>query len=161
MNIMRKAGTFALASMCALTPVASVPVFAATSATDSNNTAVSKDLKDSDIIDYSKTGSLTIHKYDITSAEAAGSYVEGRRIANGEKDTILEDTMKDYAIEGVQFTYLRVGDIETYSDTKNGNTNVEVVYEIPTALAKILELNPHVGTGKKDAYDMTGKGVAK
>lgn len=161
MNIMRKAGTFALASMCTLTPVASVPVFAATSATDSNNTAVSKDLKDSDIIDYSKTGSLTIHKYDITSAEAAGSYVEGRRIANGEKDTILEDTMKDYAIEGVQFTYLRVGDIETYSDTKNGNTNVEVVYEIPTALAKILELNPHVGTGKKDAYDMTGKGVAK
>lgn len=161
MNIMRKAGTFALASMCTLTPVASVPVFAATSATDSNNTAVSKDLKDSDIIDYSKTGSLTIHKYDITSAEAAGSYVEGKRIANGEKDTVLEDTMKDYAIEGVQFTYLRVGDIETYSDTKNGNTNVEVVYEIPTALAKILELNPHVGTGKKDAYDMTGKGVAK
>ena len=161
MNIMRKAGTFALASMCALTPVASVSVFAATSATDSNNTAVSKDLKDSDIIDYSKTGSLTIHKYDITSAQAAGSYVQGTRVANGEKDTILEEKMKDYAIEGVQFTYLRVGNIETYSDTKNGNTNVEVVYEIPTALAKILELNPQVGTGAKDAKDMNGKGVAK
>lgn len=161
MNIMKKAGTFALASMCTLTPVASVPVFAATSATDSNNTAVSEDLKDSDIIDYSKTGSLTIHKYDITSAQAAGSYVQGTRVANGEKDTILEEKMKDYAIEGVQFTYLRVGNIETYSDTKNGNTNVEVVYEIPTALAKILELNPQVGTGAKDAKDMNGKGVAK
>lgn len=161
MNIIRKVGTFALASMCTLTPVASVPVFAATSATDSNNTAVSKDLTDSDIIDYSKTGSLTIHKYDITSAQAAGSYVQGTRVANGEKDAILEEKMKDYAIEGVQFTYLRVGNIETYSDTKNGNTNVEVVYEIPTALAKILELNPQVGNGAKDAKDMNGKGVAE
>ena len=161
MNIMRKAGTFALASMCTLTPVASVPVFAATSATDSNNTAVSKDLKDSDIIDYSKTGSLTIHKYDITSAEAAKDYVQGTRVANGEKDTILEEKMKDYAIEGVQFTYLRVGNIETYSDTKNGNTDVEVVYEIPTALAKILGLNTQVGNGAKDAKNMNGNGVAK
>lgn len=161
MNIMKKAGTVALATMCSLTPVASVPVFAATSASDSNNTATKKDLDNADIIDYSKKGSLTIHKYDITSATAADDYTKGKRVANGEKDATLEEKMKDYAIEGVQFTYLRVGDIETYSDTKNGKTNVEVVYEIPTKLAEILELNTKVGTGEKDAYDMTGKGVAK
>ena len=155
MNIMKKAGTVALATMCSLTPVASVPVFAATSKSETNNTATKKDLENSDIIDYAKKGSLTIHKYDITSATAAQVYYQGDRIANGEKDTTLENTLADYAIQGVQFTYLRVGDIETYSDTKNGETNVEVVYEIPTKLAKILELK------ESDAYDMTGKGVAK
>lgn len=161
MNIMEKAGTLALATMCSLTPVASVPVFAATSAPDANNTATKKDLENSDIIDYSKKGSLTIHKYDITAAEKAGEYTKGDRIANGQEDSVLEDTMKDYALEGVQFTYLRVGNIETYSDTKNGETKVEVVYEIPTKLAEILQLNPQTGTGEKDAYDMNGKGVAK
>ena len=161
MNIMKKAGTLALATMCSLTPVASVPVFAATSASDANNTATKKDLDNSDIIDYSKKGSLTIHKYDITAAEKAGDYTKGDRVANGEEDSVLEDTMKDYALEGVQFTYLRVGNIETYSDTKNSQTTVEVVYEIPTKLAEILQLNPQTGTGEKDAYDMTGKGVAK
>lgn len=161
MNIMKKAGTLALATMCSLTPVASVPVFAATSASDANNTATKKDLENADIIDYSKKGSLTIHKYDITAAQEAGDYVKGNRVANGEEDSVLEDTMKDYALEGVQFTYLRVGNIETYSDTKNGQTTVEVVYEIPTKLAEILQLNPQTGTGEKDAYDMTGKGVAK
>ena len=161
MNIMKKAGTLALATMCSLTPVASVPVFAATSASDANNTATKKDLENADIIDYSKKGSLTIHKYDITAAQEAGDYVKGERVANGEEDSVLEDTMKDYALEGVQFTYLRVGNIETYSDTKNGQTTVEVVYEIPTKLAEILQLNPQTGTGEKDAYDMTGKGVAK
>lgn len=155
MNIMKKAGTLALATMCSLTPVASVPVLAATSDSKTNNTAVSKDLKDNDIIDYSKKGSLTIHKYDITAATAAQAYNEGDRLANGEADATLEDTMKDYAMEGVQFTYLRVGNIETYSDTKNGKTDVEVVYEIPTALAKILKLD------ESAAYDMKGTGVAK
>lgn len=161
MNIMKKAGTLALATMCSLTPVASVPVFAATSASDANNTATKKDLENADIIDYSKKGSLTIHKYDITAAQKAGDYVKGERVANGQEDSVLEDTMKDYALEGVQFTYLRVGNIETYSDTKNGQTTVEVVYEIPTKLAEILQLNPQTGTGEKDAYDMNGKGVAK
>lgn len=161
MNIMKKAGTLALATMCSLTPVASVSVFAATSASDANNTATNKDLENADIIDYSKKGSLTIHKYDITAAEKAGDYTKGDRIANGQEDSVLEDTMKDYALEGVQFTYLRVGNIETYSDTKNGETKVEVVYEIPTKLAEILQLNPQTGTGEKDAYDMNGKGVAK
>ena len=155
MNIMKKAGTLALATMCSLTPVASVPVFAATSDSKTNNTAVSKDLTDNDIIDYSKKGSLTIHKYDITAATAAKAYNEGDRLANGEADAKLEDIMKDYAMEGVQFTYLRVGNIETYSDTKNGKTDVEVVYEIPTALAKILKLD------ESAAYDMKGTGVAE
>lgn len=154
-NFIKKTGATTLAVLCSMAPVTSLPVFAATSAVTTNNTAVSKDLEDSDIIDYAKTASLRIHKYDITAAEAAGAYHEGDRIANGKEDETLEKTMEDYAVEGVQFTYLRVGNIETYSNTANGKTQVEVVYEIPTKLAEILKLSPD------DAYNMNGAGVAE
>ena len=154
-NFIKKTGATTLAMLCALAPVSSLPVFAATSGVTTNNTAVSKDLEDNDIIDYNKTASLRIHKYDITAAEAAGDYTEGTRIANGKKDATLETTMKKYAVEGVQFTYLRVGNIETYSNTSDGKTKLEVVYEIPTKLAEILKLT------KDEAYDMNSAGVAK
>lgn len=150
----KKALTVAMVTAMSLTPVVSMPVFAATSDTTTNNTAVQNYLKNADIIDMSKTGSLTIHKYDITAAEAAEDYDGGDRIANGEQDDTLESIMADYAIEGVQFTYLRVGSIETYSNTSGGESNINVVYEIPKALADIL------GLTEDEAYDMTADSVA-
>lgn len=153
-DFFKRALTVAMAAAMSLTPVASMTVFAATSDTTTNNTAVQNDLANADIIDMSKTGSLTIHKYDITAAEAAKDYVGGTRIANGEADADLENIMADYAVEGVQFTYLRVGDIETYSYTNGGESDINVVYEIPTALADIL------GLTEADAYDMTASGIA-
>lgn len=171
-DFLKKTGAVSLAAlMCAAAPISTIPVFAdqtngQTSAAGTNNTATAKDLADNDIIDYSKKGSLTIHKYDITAAEAATAYQEGTRKANGEKDKVLEDTMKDYAMAGVQFTYLRVGNIEMYSNTHDGATDVEVVYEIPEKLADILGLKKetsikHDGENKTKAYDMNAKGVAE
>lgn len=160
-NFFTKAFAGTLATLMAVTPAVSVPVFAAPGTGQSsdnsatNNTQVANDLENSDIIDYSKTGSLSIYKYDITAAEAAGDYTEGERFANGEKDAVVEEAMADYAIEGVQFTYLRVGNIETYSNTEGGSSQVNVVYEIPEKLAEILKLNA------KDAYDMNANGVAE
>lgn len=159
-NFFTKAFAGTLATLMAVTPAVSVPVFAAPgtgqdSTDGTNNTQVANDLENSDIIDYSKTGSLSIYKYDITSAEAAGDYTEGERFANGEKDTVVEETMADYAIQGVQFTYLRVGNIETYSNTEGGSSQVNVVYEIPVKLAEILKLDA------EDAYKMNEDGVAE
>lgn len=160
-NFFTKAFAGTLATLMAVTPAVSVPVFAAPGTGQSsdnsatNNTQVANDLENSDIIDYSKTGSLSIYKYDITAAEAAGDYKEGERFANGEKDAVVEKAMADYAIKGVQFTYLRVGNIETYSNTEGGESQVNVVYEIPKKLAEILKLNA------EDAYDMNANGVAE
>ena len=112
--------TAMLASVCAPTYTAvlsAVPVSAASSKDTTNNTATTKDLANADIIDTSKTGSITVHKYDITSAEAAGDYTEGQYKATGESDNRVENALADYAIQGVQFTYLRVGNIEQYSKT--------------------------------------------
>lgn len=149
--------TAMLASVCAPTYTAvlsAVPVSAASSKDTTNNTATTKDLANADIIDTSKTGSITVHKYDITSAEAAGDYTEGQYKATGESDNRVENALADYAIQGVQFTYLRVGNIEQYSKTDGTGSNIKVVYEIPTALAQILKLN------EADATVMTGDGVS-
>ncbi|MCD8132554.1 MAG: LPXTG cell wall anchor domain-containing protein [Clostridiales bacterium] len=143
-------------SMAATAAPAVIQALAADSTATDNDTATTNDLDDSDIIDTSKTGSLTIYKYDITAAEAAyegsdGSqgYVAGSITATGEEDTDLQDTLADYAIEGVQFTYLKCGEIETYSVSSGSGSYVQVVYEIPTGLAEIL------GLDEDDAFDVS------
>ena len=138
-------GVVAVAGLLALAPVSST-VYAATSAVTTKN-----DLLNADIIDESKTGSISIYKYDITAAEAAGEYKAGTYKATGEADSRVESALKDYAIEGVQFSYLRVGNVETHSVQEGTGTTVELVYEIPTDLAKIL------GLTEKDTIDMTGE----
>ena len=80
-----------------------------------------------------------------------GEYKAGTYKATGEADSRVESALKDYAIEGVQFSYLRVGNVETHSVQEGTGTTVELVYEIPTDLAKIL------GLTEKDNIDMTGE----
>ena len=72
-------------------------------------------LEHADIIDSLKKGSVAIRKYDMTAAQAAGDYSEDMYVATGEKDTVAEQKLADYAMEGVQFSCLRVGNIETHT----------------------------------------------
>ena len=97
-------------------------------------------LEHADIIDSLKKGSVAIRKYDMTAAQAAGDYSEDMYVATGEKDTVAEQKLADYAMEGVQFSCLRVGNIETHSVQKGTETSVELIYEIPEKLADILNL---------------------
>ena len=97
-------------------------------------------------IDESRTGSLTIYKYDLTNAEKDGvwdsSYVStgvfdqsgvndvlggsGAALGNGE-------TGYGYAIKGVEFSYVKVADIVTFSESENDSrtdSHVEILYAI-------------------------------
>ena len=87
-------------------------------------------------IDESRTGSLTIYKYDLTNAEKDGvwdsSYVStgvfdqtgvndvlggsGTSLGNGE-------TGYGYAIKGVEFSYIQVADIVQFSESENDSRN--------------------------------------
>ena len=139
-----------------------VTTLAATSTDPANNTATRNDLINADIIDMSKTGSLSIYKYDITAAEAAGDYQEGTYEATGETDTRVQDALAGYGMKGVQFSYLRVGNIETHSVTGAPESFVEVVYEIPTDLATILHLSAAeavVMDGAGEAFPCSAAGV--
>ena len=97
-------------------------------------------------IDESRTGSLTIYKYDLTNAEKDGvwdsSYVStgvfdqsgvndvlggsGAALGNGE-------TGYGYAIKGVEFRFLKVADIVTFSESEvdsRTDSHVEILYAI-------------------------------
>ena len=97
-------------------------------------------------IDESRTGSLAIYKYDLTNAEKDGvwdsSYVStgvfdqtgvndvlggsGAALGNGE-------TGYGYAIKGVEFSYVKVADIVTFSESEadsRTDSHVEVLYAI-------------------------------
>ena len=166
---LKKIGTCVLAGSMAASGFMAVPVFAASSAdAATNNTAVNDALDNADIIDYSRTGSITIYKYDSTSAQRDGVWsanddgtvtvTSGGQSytveSTGEANATAEEALADYAIQGVEFSYVHLGDVETYSFTGGGNTDINVVYEIDDGLAGIL------GLEEAEAYDMTAEGVA-
>ena len=142
-NKIKKAGASILAGVICLSYATS----AFAQSAGEMNAAAQDALESADIIDVNKKGSLSIYKYDITAAEAAGAYSEGSHTATGEADSELQQKMAPYAVEGVEFSYLRCGEIETYS--YEGGKSVKVVYEIPEELRGILELDA------SDAADMT------
>lgn len=118
-NIGTKIGLFALTGAMMLSP--SFSVFAAPN----------------DIIDTSKTGTITIHKYDSTAAVADGvDITKGAFQNNGKTDTKAESTLRDYVIEGVEFSYLKIANINT--DSQKGS--IQVLYDIPAELEQILGL---------------------
>ena len=89
----------------------------------------------SDVIDTSRTASLTIHKYDMTAAQKGGVDLS-QFTATVKQDAKAEEALKKYPIKGVEFSYLRVGDVEQQSEVGK----VQMIYELPDALQKILGL---------------------
>ena len=151
-EVLLRLGAMAMIAALGIAPVTSgISAMAATSTVSTNNIATKNDLTNADIVDESRTGSITIKKYDITAAEAAGDYKAGTYKATGEQDSKVENALSDYAIEGVQFSYLRVGNVETHSVNNGTDTEIKLVYEIPEKLVSIL------GLSKADVVDMTSE----
>lgn len=80
-------------------------------------------------IDYSKTASLTITKYDLTAATQAGVSTSGL-VSTGKENTEAETMLQDYTLGGVEFTYLRLGGINMYSDQDATNATIQVIYGV-------------------------------
>lgn len=79
-------------------------------------------------IDYARTGTLSIYKYDLTKGETGGAWDTGAYVSSGAYDQSVIDALSGYAVEGVEFTYLRVADIEAYSADENGEHNIITLY---------------------------------
>ena len=118
-SIIKKATVAVIAAALMISPV--LPVKAA----------------EKDVIDTSKTGSITIHKYDMTAAKQGGVNLD-QFTSTGKQDTNAEEALKKYAIKGVEFSYLRVGDVEQQSE----NGRVQMIYELPDTLQQIIGLAP-------------------
>ena len=111
------------------------------------------------------SGYFDIYKYDITNAEKDGvwdsSYVSTGVRDPGVEDILGSDTRKSsldangvvngYAIKGVEFTYLKVADIRTYTEEENSASHVEVLYGIAQNEANNTFLSA-IGVSAGDRY---------
>ena len=79
-------------------------------------------------IDTSKKTSLSIYKYDITTANSDGAWDAESYASTGLHDAAVVDKLAKYAIQGVEFTYLRVTDITMNNELVDGQRQVGVLY---------------------------------
>ena len=79
-------------------------------------------------IDASKKASLSIYKYDITKASAGGVWDAESYVSTGLHDDAVVDKLAKYAIQGVEFTYLRVADIAMSNEVVDNQRQVGVLY---------------------------------
>ena len=80
-------------------------------------------------IDPAKNASLSIYKYDITTASAEGAWDAESYVSTGlHDDAAVVDKLAKYAIQGVEFTYLRVADIAMNNELVDGQRQVGVLY---------------------------------
>ena len=80
------------------------------------------------IIDPGKKASLSIYKYDITKAGKDGAWDAESYVSTGLHDGAVIDKLAKYAIQGVEFTYLRVADIAMSNELVESQRQVGVLY---------------------------------
>ena len=79
-------------------------------------------------IDTSKKASLSIYKYDITTANSDGAWDAESYVSTGLHDDAVVDKLAKYAIQGVEFTYLRVANVAMNNEVVDGQRQVGVLY---------------------------------
>ena len=103
------------------------------------------------VIDTGRKASVSLYKYDFTSAHADGVLGDNTYISTGYADENVENTLMPYAIEGVVFSYAKIADLAVHAETKDGEHQNMLLYKLPggdktTALINCLDLT------SEDAY---------
>ena len=104
---------------------------------------------DDAVIDPDAECSLTLYKYDISAAEADG-FEPGSMVSAGLASS-AQTTLAPYAIQGVEFTHLRVADFITYSYQEAGGYKVMPLYRFAPGDATQALLSA-LGLSKANAY---------
>ena len=106
-------------------------------------------------IDPGKKASLSIYKYDITKAGNDGAWDAESYVSTGLHDDAVIDKLSKYAIQGVEFTYLRVADITMNSEVVEGQRQVGVLYGFDSSERSNAVLSA-IGLTNADAHKTEG-----
>ena len=102
-------------------------------------------------IDPAKNASLSIYKYDITTANSDGAWDAESYVSTGLHDDAVIDKLAKYAIQGVEFTYLCVADIAMNNELLDGQRQVGVLYGFDNSDRSTAVLSA-MGLTNADAY---------
>ena len=106
-------------------------------------------------IDPSKKASLSIYKYDITKASNDGAWDVESYVSTGLHDDAVIDKLSKYAIQGVEFTNLRIADITMNNELVDGQRQVEVLYGFDSSGRSTAVLSA-IGLTAADAHKTAG-----
>lgn len=102
-------------------------------------------------IDTSRPTSLSLYKYDFTTANADGVLELDSYVSTGLPNEAVEQALSAYAIQGVVFRYVKVADIVTHSVQEADSYKNMVLYRM-TDNIKATQLLSALGLTKADAY---------
>ena len=106
-------------------------------------------------IDTSKKASLSIYKYDITKASEDGVWDAESYVSTGLHDDAVVEKLSKYAIQGVEFTYLKVADITMNNELVDNQRQVGVLYGFDTSDRSNAVLSA-IGLTAADAHKTEG-----
>lgn len=106
-------------------------------------------------IDTTKKASLSIYKYDITKASNDGAWDTESYVSTGLHDDTVIDKLSKYAIQGVEFTYLRMADITMNNEVVDGQRQVGVLYGFDNSDRSTAVLSA-IGLTNADAHKTEG-----
>ena len=106
-------------------------------------------------IDPRKKASLSIYKYDITKASNDGAWDTESYVSTGLHDDAVIDKLSKYAIQGVEFTYLRIADITMNNEAVDGQRQVGVLYGFDSS-DRSTDVLSAIGLTAADAHKTEG-----
>ena len=106
-------------------------------------------------IDPGKKASLSIYKYDITAASAEGAWDAESYVSTGLHDDAVIDKLSKYAIQGVEFTYIRVADVTMNNEVVDGQRHVGVLYGFDSS-DRSTDVLSAIGLTAADAHKSEG-----
>ena len=106
-------------------------------------------------IDPTKDASLSIYKYDITKASNDGAWDAESYVSTGLRDDAVVDKLVKYAIQGVEFTYLRVADIAMSNEVVESQRQVGVLYGFDSS-DRSTDVLSAIGLTAPDAHKSEG-----
>ena len=108
-------------------------------------------------VDTEKPVSLTLYKYDTTTAAQDGAWDVSSYVSTGSYDSDVNAALSQYAIQGVEFSYIRLGQLSMYKGaSKNGQQETIPLYgfteNTKTDSKETIQFLSTLGLSTNDAY---------
>ena len=108
-------------------------------------------------VDTKKPVSLTLYKYDTTTAAQDGAWDVSSYVSTGSYDSDVNAALSQYAIQGVEFSYIRLGQLSMYKGaSKDGQQETIPLYgfteNTKTGSKETIQFLSALGLSTNDAY---------
>ena len=108
-------------------------------------------------IDTGRSTSLTLYKYDLTGAENDGVWDSQSYVSTGIADEKVNTALSQYAIQGVEFRYCKLADLNIYKGTAaDGHQETVPLYAFTentkTGSKETIDFLAALGLSTNDAY---------